>query len=259
MPGGEPTRPPARQPGPATPAWPEGWAGLLALLALLALVTGSTVWLAAPSPTGLARSTLWPAVLVTSAAVLLALAAGLLMYRLRQARAEVEAAQARIHMLVAHDELTGLWNRRHAQQAFQVELQRATRSKRPLCLALVDIDNLKQINDHQGHAAGDAVLRAFAQQAAVALRKTDLLARWNGEEFLVLLPETSMDAAVATLDRLRQRVDDASVGGLAAHAVTVSIGVTLHAPDESLEATVDRANHALYIARVKGQNRVTSV
>ncbi|MEY2689098.1 MAG: hypothetical protein RL375_3296, partial [Pseudomonadota bacterium] len=148
---------------------------------------------------------------------------------------------------------------RHAQEAFQVELQRATRSKRPLCLALVDIDNLKQINDHQGHAAGDAVLRAFAQEAGVALRKTDLLARWNGEEFLVLLPETSMDAAVATLDRLRQRVDDASVGGLAAHAVTVSIGVTLHGPNESLEATVDRANHALYIARVKGQNRVTSV
>ncbi|MEY2688385.1 MAG: hypothetical protein RL375_2583, partial [Pseudomonadota bacterium] len=144
LPSGRPT-------GPATPAWPEGWAGLLALLALLALVAGSTLWLATPTPAGLARSPLWPAVLSTTGAALLALGAGLLMRRLRLARAEVEAAHARIHMLVAHDELTGLWNRRHAQEAFQVELQRATRSKRPLCLALVDIDNLKQINDHQGH------------------------------------------------------------------------------------------------------------
>lgn len=243
----------------APPAWPDGLAGLVALGAVLATALGSALWLGSTGSPGLDGPHVWPVVLNIVAIALLAGYVGLLIRQLRQKRFEVLAAMAQIQKLAAHDELTGLWNRRHAQQAFPIELQRASRNKRPLCLALVDIDNLKQINDHQGHAAGDAVLRAFAQEAGVALRKTDLLARWNGEEFLVLLPETSMDAAVATLDRLRQRVDDASVGGLAAHAVTVSIGVTLHGPNESLEATVDRANHALYIARVKGQNRVTSV
>jgi diguanylate cyclase (GGDEF)-like protein len=232
---------------------------MVTLVALLAMVTGSALWMASARPAGPGSPPAWAAALNIAAAALLAAGAGLLMRRLRRTRAEVDEGLARIHRLAAHDELTGLWNRRHAQQAFQVELQRATRSKRPLCLALLDIDELKQINDQNGHAAGDAVLRAFAQQAELALRKTDLLARWNGEEFLVLLPETGMDAAVATLDRLRQRVDDAAVGGLPAHAVTVSIGVTLHGPDESLEATLDRAHHALYIARVKGQNRVASV
>jgi diguanylate cyclase (GGDEF)-like protein len=249
----------ASKPGLPASAWPDGWAGLLVLLMLLALVTGSALLLATAGPVRPNGWLGWIAALNIAAATLLAVGAGLLMSQLRRKRAEVDTAQARIHLLVAHDELTGLWNRRYAQQAFQVELQRATRSKRPLCLALVDIDNLKQINDQQGHAAGDEVLRAFAVEAGLALRKTDLLARWSGEDFLVLLPETKMDDAIATLDRLRQRVDDASIGGLAAHAVTVSIGVTLHGPGESLEATVDRAHHALYIARVKGHNRVTSV
>lgn len=253
--------PPDRATKLVAPAWPDGWAGLLALLLLLVLLTWSALWQgsarsAAPASQHIA---IWPTALNIAAGVLLAGCAGVLMMQLRRKRAEVDAALLRLHRLAAHDELTGLLNRRLAQQAFQVELQRATRSQRPLCLALVDIDNLKQINDQRGHAAGDEVLREFAFEAGLALRKTDLLARWNGEEFLVLLPETKMDDAIATLGRLRQRIDDASIGGLAAHAVTVSVGVTLHGPGESLEATLDRANHALYIARVKGQNRVTSV
>jgi diguanylate cyclase (GGDEF)-like protein len=218
------------------------------------------VWLGLARPAGLDGPRIWPAVALNIAAVaLLSGYAALLIRQLRRQRIEIDAAMAQVHQLAAHDELTGLWNRRHAQQAFQIELQRASRSKRPLCLALVDIDNLKQINDQRGHAVGDEVLRAFALEACVALRKTDLLARWGGEEFLILLPETKMDDAMATLERLRQRIDDASIVGLAVHAVTVSIGITLHGPDETLEATLDRANHALYIARVKGHNRVASV
>jgi diguanylate cyclase (GGDEF)-like protein len=244
----------------APPAWPGGLAGLTTLLALLATALGSAVWLGLARPAGLDGPRIWPAVALNIAAVaLLSGYAALLIRQLRRQRIEIDAAMAQVHQLAAHDELTGLWNRRHAQQAFQIELQRASRSKRPLCLALVDIDNLKQINDQRGHAVGDEVLRAFALEACVALRKTDLLARWGGEEFLILLPETKVDDAMATLERLRQRIDDASIVGLAVHAVTVSIGITLHGPDETLEATLDRANHALYIARVKGHNRVASV
>jgi diguanylate cyclase (GGDEF)-like protein len=226
---------------------------------VLATALGSALWLGSTGSSGLDGPQVWPVVLNIVAIALLAGYVGLLIRQLRQKRVEVLAAMEQIQKLAAHDELTGLWNRRHAQQAFPIELQRASRNKRPLCLALVDIDNLKQINDQRGHAVGDEVLRAFALEAGVALRKTDLLARWGGEEFLILLPETKMEDATATLERLRQRIDDASIVGLAVHAVTVSIGVTLHGPDETLEATIDRANHALYIARVKGQNRVTSV
>jgi diguanylate cyclase (GGDEF)-like protein len=240
------------------PAWPDGWAGLLMLVVLLAAVMWSSLWLGSPGHSGPESVDAWPVIVNIAAASSLGAYAGLLMVRLRRKRAEVDAAQAQVREIAAYDELTGLWNRRHAQKAFQIELQRATRSKRPLCLALMDIDNLKQINDQNGHATGDVVLRAIALEAGQSLRDTDLLARWNGEEFLVLLPETTMVDALATLDRLRQRVDDAAIGGLTAHAVTVSIGVTLHGPDESLEATLDRANHALYVARAKGQNRVAS-
>lgn len=168
-----------------------------------------------------------------------------------------EASEA-LRRAVACDHLTGLANRRALFDACELELQRWRRSPRPLSLVLIDADHFKRINDHFGHATGDAVLRDLAAGLSATFRARDVVARLGGEEFVVLLPGCDEAAAAAVARRLCDRI--------AAHAVavdgtavsyTVSVGVaTMDASVDSVEAFIERADRAMYAAKAAGRNRV---
>ena len=178
-------------------------------------------------------------------------------HRLSEQREELARALAQLQAIATRDELTGLPNRRQMQALMDQELLRALRHFHDFCIAIVDLDHFKRVNDEHGHAAGDAVLRAFAQAGQAAMRATDVLARWGGEEFVVLLPDTAMAAALAGMERLRQQIaaQPIDVGGGRPIAITVSIGLTGHHRNETLAQTLERADRLLYRAKAEGRNR----
>lgn len=179
--------------------------------------------------------------------------------RQRVARQKQELAQALGHIqhLATHDELTGLINRRRMGEILREEQARSARSQQPLALAMMDLDRFKRINDTEGHAMGDQVLRAFAQVVENTVRETDPFARWGGEEFVLLPIDGALDGVQALLERVRSRVQ-AQVATLAQcpQEVTVSIGVGTAAPGEPLELLLERADQALYRAKAQGRNQV---
>ncbi|WP_395700879.1 GGDEF domain-containing protein [Aquabacterium sp.] len=178
--------------------------------------------------------------------------------RLGRQTKDLKAALAQLQQVATRDELTQIHNRRHLGELMAAELRRHERSDAPLCLALLDIDWFKSINDRFGHAVGDKVLQRFAAAAQGVLRATDLLGRWGGEEFLVLLPDTPIEQAPAALERLRQRLAHEDFGAMAPGLqVTFSCGLTLCAPGESIEAATERADQAMYAAKTQGRNRTT--
>ncbi len=183
-----------------------------------------------------------------------------LRHRLRTQKTELAQALERIHDLATHDELTGLFNRRHMQNLLQLEHQRCMRSGHPFCIVMLDLDHFKLVNDSHGHAAGDAVLRAFAAEARAAIRASDTIARWGGEEFLLLMTDTRAPLGRLGVERLRERIAGLRPGGLASPlSVTVSAGLAEHRAGESVGETISRADQALYLAKAQGRNRVVSV
>ncbi len=166
-------------------------------------------------------------------------------------------AEAQLRELATRDVLTGIHNRRSLADAGATELDRARRYGRPFSAAMIDVDHFKRVNDEHGHAVGDDVLRAVVGAIADRLRGSDLLGRWGGEEFVVLLPETDVAAAERVLDRVRGaiaerpiEIDDASIH------VTISIGVAEWTGIESLSSLVERADQACYGAKRGGRNRI---
>lgn len=177
--------------------------------------------------------------------------------RLQRQKYALGAALERINHLAAHDDLTGLLNRRRMSEVVQAERERCVRSRRPLVLALLDLDFFKLVNDRYGHAAGDAVLCAFAGRVLDNLRSTDVLARWGGEEFLLLLPETSLDGALVLLERVRREVAELCVETPNGEIrLTVSIGVAAGRVQETMEQVLEHADEALYQAKAQGRDRV---
>ena len=178
---------------------------------------------------------------------------------LRRQKAELAQALEQIRQLATHDDLTGLLNRRAMLDRMQLEQRRSLRSGSPLLIAQLDIDHFKVVNDTHGHAAGDLVLQSFADTVRRNVRDTDVLARWGGEEFVLLLCDTPAADAVALMERLRQAVQAMQVpvpqGGQPI-TVTVSIGLARHAPADPLAGTLERADRALYAAKAGGRNRV---
>jgi diguanylate cyclase (GGDEF)-like protein len=160
------------------------------------------------------------------------------------------------------DELTGLRNRRYIGQRLGEELARSHRHGRPCACVLFDIDHFKRVNDAHGHAAGDAVLRGVAAAALGALRESDLLGRWGGEEFLAVLPETDLAGAGLIAERLRVALEAMRVEFEGrTFSATVSLGVVDalpgHDPDaRDAEQMVARADEVLYRAKSAGRNRV---
>jgi len=155
------------------------------------------------------------------------------------------------------DSLTGLANRRGGRELLEREVRRASRYDRPLSLILFDLDRFKAVNDRYGHAAGDRVLRAVARAAARAVRDTDRVIRWGGEEFVVVCAETGQNEAGQLAERLRRRIERLRLGRQ--RLVTASFGVATFCAGEDAAALSERADKALYRAKHGGRNRVVSL
>ena len=186
---------------------------------------------------------------------------------LRASKRRVEEADRRINelqtelektsTLVRHDQLTGAFNRRGLEEAFENEVARSQRRKSPLCVALLDIDNFKKLNDSLGHDVGDAALIHLVTVIRETLRPQDTLARFGGEEFIILLPDTPIDDAKKALVRLQRELtkrifltDNEKV------LITFSAGVTDFRIDDNQTSVTKRADEAMYSAKKTGKNRV---
>ena len=177
--------------------------------------------------------------------------------RLRMRRDELAQALERIRQLATRDELTGLVNRRHMQEVMAQEHQRGIRSGQTFCLVKLDIDAFRAVNDAHGQAVGDAVLRALAQEALRQVRTCDFVARWSGEEFVVMLPDTRAALARAPMERLIERLAALRmVHGRDAVGVRLSGGLAEHHAGESVEQTLERAAAALDLAKAQGGGRI---
>ena len=177
--------------------------------------------------------------------------------KLQQQREALAQALEVNRELATRDELTGLINRRAMLDLMALEHSRSLRSGRPLLLAQLDIDHFKPINDQHGHATGDRALQAFAGTVRASLRDSDVLARWGGEEFVLMLTDTSADQARGLLERIRQAVQALEIAHSAGSLqLTVSIGLAQHLPGDTVERTLERADQALYRAKALGRNRV---
>lgn len=171
---------------------------------------------------------------------------------------ELEAANQRLHQLSHTDSLTGLMNRRAMQQATQQLQAQRHRHFTPLTLALLDIDHFKQINDQFGHDAGDRTLQQIALYLQQRLRAQDLVARWGGEEFLLLMPNTSAGQAGLLLEELRLGVLQLQAG-LADHQLSATIGYSaVETGPLALEQALKAADQALYLGKSQGRNQVVA-
>ncbi len=164
--------------------------------------------------------------------------------------------EAELTRLAVTDPLTGLWNRRHTSELLEADLDQAERHGQSLTLLMVDIDRFKSINDTHGHQTGDRVLIEVASRLLENIRSTDILGRWGGEEFMILLRYCSLQDAIAIAEKLRSRIADAPIGQLG--GVSVSIGAAALQPGEDLESWIARADSALYQAKRSGRNTVVT-
>ncbi len=168
---------------------------------------------------------------------------------------ELSEAVRTVEQMATTDMLTGLLNRRVVTDLAEAELKLMERTGAPMCVALIDLDHFKDINDRFGHHAGDTALRGFAQSTTPQLRQVDKLARWGGEEFLLMLPQLNQHEALTALERLRQTVEALVFKDHALMQLTFSVGIAQAQPGESLEHLVDRADQAVYEAKRQGRNR----
>jgi diguanylate cyclase (GGDEF)-like protein len=160
--------------------------------------------------------------------------------------------------LAYYDELTALPNRRGSMRQLEVLLSRARRHGLSLAVMVIDADHFKNVNDNYGHAAGDAVLCALGQRLRKRVRSEDIVGRWGGEEFVVALPDTTAEGALALAEQLRRSIARRPLDiGERAVRLTISIGVAAHDGEESLTALLDRADRALYAAKAGGRDRAT--
>jgi diguanylate cyclase len=169
--------------------------------------------------------------------------------------AALEAAFSRIEQLATEDALTGLINRRHMLRVVAEHAQRHARLGNKFCLVMLDLDGFKAINDTYGHGVGDNVIRSFASEARKAMRETDVISRWGGEEFLVLLTESPPHDSSIGLGRLRGALANAVVCHSTPQLrIQFSAGITEYRPLETVEQTIERADKALYRAKASGRN-----
>ena len=167
--------------------------------------------------------------------------------------------QRKYQRFASTDALTGLHNRGWLDDAFDREVQRSERDELPLAMIMIDVDNFKNYNDEYGHLAGDQVLITVANAIRAPLRPNDLVARFGGEEFAVLLPETTVSNSKIIAERLREHVCNADPGMLDNNvlpSVTISLGVAGRQPGYSLDMMIAAADVAMYHAKRNGKNRV---
>jgi len=177
--------------------------------------------------------------------------------RLQQQKHDLANAFGKIHALATRDELTGLINRRQMNELIEKEIQQSLRLRSQFCIAIIDLDHFKRINDDHGHSAGDEALRQFALKGSQMLRATDSLARWGGEEFLLLMPHSILSLAQEGVERIRQTLEQMLVlTDVPSVRLTLSAGIVEHRPGEPVDTMIERADAALYSAKTHGRNRV---
>lgn len=177
--------------------------------------------------------------------------------RLQRKNRELVHAAARLNDLASRDELTGLWNRREFMRLLLEESRRAVRSQGSFCVAMLDIDHFKKVNDAYGHLIGDAVLHELGQLLESMRRATDSVARYGGEEFTLLLVNTKISTATVALERIRAQVMQHEWETIAPGLqLTVSAGIASWRPGETLNQVLNRADAALYEAKHAGRNCV---
>lgn len=178
---------------------------------------------------------------------------------LHERTVELKVANRRIEELARLDELTGVLNRRCIMQCLNEEMARAGRSNIPCSVAIIDLDYFKRVNDQFGHPAGDEALRTFAITVFANIRAIDRLGRYGGEEFLLVMPDTTIDQAVRTLDRLRLIIAGLDWAAISENMLlTMSAGVCAVRQDASAGDILARADGALYRAKDAGRNRVVA-
>lgn len=162
--------------------------------------------------------------------------------------------QNKLEMMAHYDNLSGLLNRTAFYSAFEKALENAKRYQRPVALLMLDLDRFKLINDTFGHDAGDEVIKKFARNMLATVRNGDFAARIGGEEFVVLAPETHLNAAEALAERIRSSVLD--IDFPQGFHISVSIGIALYREGDTLDTLLKRSDQAMYKAKQNGRNRV---
>ena len=169
---------------------------------------------------------------------------------------ELEVALQRINDMAIRDELTGVYNRRYLMERITEETTRCQRSGATFCLCMVDIDFFKKVNDGYGHLGGDEVLRSVARTASGALREGDFFGRYGGEEFAILLTNTTLEGAMVTAERVRTRIHDLRFPEVNVNLqVSISLGVAEHLRQDPAATTLQHADEALYRAKHNGRNQ----
>jgi diguanylate cyclase (GGDEF)-like protein len=171
--------------------------------------------------------------------------------------ASINKVQRQLEEMAVTDKLTGLGNRQAFDFGFKQALSRIRRTGEPLSLMMIDLDHFKAVNDTFGHAVGDETIRNIAKFVRSRLREMDVMCRWGGEEFVVLMPTCTIDDAFRTAEKIRAEVAAASfVGSAQTNKVTISIGVSQAFEGDGEDALMSRADAALYAAKDAGRNRV---
>ena len=224
---------------------------------MLAGVIAWRAWTQAdPAETRLDLIYLLYAGIVFTGVAVISVRLGRIRERLRHQAAELKLALARNQELATRDVLTGLTNRRAMLEQMTIAAREIERHGQPLALVLFDLDHFKQINDSRGHAAGDRVLQRFGEVAQGEIRAGDVLARWGGEEFLLLLPRTGLEEAWRCAERIRTRLAALKLeGGPAGVPLTFSAGVSSCRRMDQLDAAIEAADRAMYLAKATGRNR----
>ncbi|MFY9476584.1 MAG: GGDEF domain-containing protein [Aquabacterium sp.] len=228
-----------------------GWAALCVSVAQFGLV-----WSGEPGfslQRGLTHFTVSAVSLMALAVVAMWISA--MRVRISRQSDELRQTLVQAQALATTDMLTGLLNRRAMTDQLESELARVSRSGNPVCVALIDIDHFKKVNDHYGHRMGDEVLRSFASLAQGDLRQVDQLGRWGGEEFLLMMPHVDASQAWVAVERLRNHIAAHPMGDSGNLTVTISAGLAQFSHGESLDRWIERADQALYQAKQSGRNR----
>lgn len=172
-------------------------------------------------------------------------------------QSQLIALNDELKALTLRDPLTGVGNRRFMTERLREESERARRRGVTYALAILDVDHFKHVNDRYGHDVGDAVLCRVAETVRACLRDYDVFARWGGEEFLIALPDTTLEVARTVCERVRREIEALGVSdGAATVSVTASFGLTEHLAGENPSETVSRADVALRRAKDAGRNRL---
>lgn len=175
-------------------------------------------------------------------------------------RAELSVAYEKLDLIARTDPLTGLSNRRDFLERFEHEIARFERNKKPFSLVLGDIDDFKMLNDRYGHDCGDYVLVQLAVLLRESVRKQDAVARWGGEEFILLLPEAPLDGGIVAAEAIRQKIASESYRYNDHRlAITMTFGVSEFNGTKNIDAAIKSADEALYSGKVRGKNCVVNM